>query len=105
MFADVEAYIPLIRRGTASANDRKDNEMKRFTTIATAAALIAASTQFALAARPAPEITRTSPEVVEVPAAQVKSNKERHQLGLERHAPVEVTKIPAGPADTSKGRG
>ncbi|WP_112308941.1 hypothetical protein [Pseudogemmobacter bohemicus] len=79
--------------------------MKRFATIATAAAVIAASTQFSLAALPAPEITRAAPEIIEVPAAQVKSSKERHQLGLERTTPVEVTKIPAGPRDTSKGRG
>ncbi|MBJ2149975.1 hypothetical protein [Paracoccus sp. IB05] len=79
--------------------------MKRFATIATAAALIAASSQFALAALPAPEITRAAPEIVEVPAAQIKSSKEMHQLGLERSTPVEVTKIPAGPRDTSKGRG
>ncbi len=79
--------------------------MKRFATILTAAALIAGSANIALASRPDPEITRAAPEVVDVPAAQVKSSKERHQLGLKRDDNVEVTKVPVGPRDTRGGRG
>ncbi len=79
--------------------------MKRFATILTAAALIVGSANIALASRPDPEITRAAPEVVEVPAGQVKSSKELHQLGLKPDDIIEVTKIPAGPRDTRRGRG
>ncbi|NPD13766.1 hypothetical protein HOY34_00945 [Xinfangfangia sp. D13-10-4-6] len=79
--------------------------MKRFAIIATAAALVAGSANLALASLPDPVITRAAPEIVEAPAAHIKSGKELHQLGLKRTDPVSVTKIPVGERDTRGGRG
>lgn len=72
-------------------------------TIVTAAAIIIAGTFSAAASsnRDAP-VPQNYGEKIERPAATVFSDKELVRRGLERNAPVIVTKVPTGPVEVNK---